>query len=407
VGQRRLTWRNHSHDQSCHPGSIEHPASSNDLVRLVREAEERGTTIRAVGAGHSWSDVALTDGILLETDMLSGVSDADDGTLRAAASTNRSLVRVMGGTRVHELNDRLDERGLALPNMGGYDAQSIAGVVSTSTHGSGIWFGPFPDFVRSLDLVVAGAKRVRLEPTDGITVPDAFAARPENDDIELIRNDELFYAAVCGMGCVGIVESLVLEVRREFWLRERRVLSTWEEAREELEDGVLDTSTHWELFLNPYARKDGRHELLVTTRDEVPKPDDGGSDGAGMRHPLVELEAKFKPFHWFLRRAHPVREHAEAAARRQLHPDLLQGVQHRRGEQAARLLDGAGRGRARRQPPADGRPHPRAGGRERTQPQALPHVTDRAAVRGALARVRLDDARRDDDDDRADPGLGH
>ena len=60
--------------------------------------------------------------------------------------------------------------------MGGYDAQTIAGVVSTSTHGSGLAFGPFPDMVRSLDLVVAGGELVRVEPADGITDPGALPA---------------------------------------------------------------------------------------------------------------------------------------------------------------------------------------------------------------------------------------
>ena len=307
MGQRRLTWRNHSHDQECHPVSIRHPVSTEDVVRFVREAEQQGTGIRAVGAGHAWSDVALTDGILLETDELSGVSDLDAATLRAEPPPNRFWVRVEGGTRIHELNRLLDAKGYGLVNMGGYDAQSIAGVVSSSTHGSGIRFGPFPDAVRSLDLVVAGGKLIRLEPAQGISAPDSFVPRPGSDD-ELVQDDELFHSAVCAMGCMGIVDSLVLEVRPRFWLCEHRVVSTWEEARADLAGGVLDREEHYELFLNPYARKqDGKHELLVTTRTEVPEPEEGGSPGDGLRHPLLELEASFPPFWLFLRLAARVR----------------------------------------------------------------------------------------------------
>ena len=290
-----LTWRNHSRDQECHPSQIEHPSSTEEVVQLVRRAEQQGTSIRAVGAGHAWSDVALTDGILVETDRLSGMSDADDGTLRAPPPEDRPLVRVRGGTRVRELNRLLDAKGLGLTNMGGYDAQSIAGVVSTSTHGSGITFGPFPDAVRSLDLVVAGGELVRVEPEKGITDAEAFGRRV-GDDRTLIQDDELFYGAVCGMGCMGIVDSLVLEVRREFWLRERRVISTWEEVRGELAAGELDKHDHYELFFNPYSRKDGRHELLVTTRTEVPKPE-SVSEGDGERHPLIEMQASI-PLFW-------------------------------------------------------------------------------------------------------------
>jgi hypothetical protein len=292
--RHRLTWRNHSRDQSCHPHGIEHPATTEELVDLVRRAERDRTSVRAVGAGHAWSDVALTDGFLLETDAMSGLLDLDDGTLRPGALEARALVRVRGGTRVRQLNELLDARGLGLRNMGGYDAQSIAGVVSTSTHGSGIRFGPFPDSVRSLDMVVSGGQGVRVEPRDGPTDPDSFEAR-HGGKRRLEQDDETFSAAICGMGCLGIIDSVLLEVRDRFWLREQRVVRTWEEVRGELAD-LLERHDHYELFLNPYARRDGRHELLVTTRDTVPEPT-SGSPGDGERHPLIEIQASL-PLFW-------------------------------------------------------------------------------------------------------------
>jgi hypothetical protein len=292
------TWWNHSHDQSCHPRRIEHPATAERLAELVREAERERTSVRAVGAGHAWSDVALTDGYLVETDELSGLLELDDGTLRPPSEGDPPLVRVRGGTRVRQLNELLQSHGLGLRNMGGYDAQSIAGVVSTSTHGSGITFGPFPDVVRSLDLVVAEGARVRVEPARGPTAPAAFAAR-HGAARTLEQDDDVFAAAICGMGCLGIIESLVLEVRREFWLHERRRVRTWEEVRPELAD-ALARHHHHELFLNPYPRKDGGHELLVTTRDEVDEPSDP-SPGDGMRHPLIEIQSSI-PLVWALLR---------------------------------------------------------------------------------------------------------
>jgi hypothetical protein len=144
------------------------PGTLKELVELVRRAEYEGRTIRAFGAGHSWSDIALTDGFLLDSRELSGVSGVEGEPLTAAAG-ERKLVRVLGGTPIRVLNDELWGMGLGLPNMGGYDAQSIAGVISTSTHGSGLQYGAFPDLVRSLDLVVSGGRAIRLEPGDGPT----------------------------------------------------------------------------------------------------------------------------------------------------------------------------------------------------------------------------------------------
>src|SRR5439155_21675475 len=155
---------------------------------------------------------------------------------------------------------------LALPNMGGYDAQTLGGVVSTSTHGSGLRWGPFPSLVRSLDLVVAGGEIVRVEPADGPTDPDAFA-QVYGDSRALEQDDGTFAAAVCGMGSLGLVHSLVIAVREKFWLNEVRTVSTWEEVRASVtEDGVLGEGDHYELFVNPYAGDGGRHRVLVTRR---------------------------------------------------------------------------------------------------------------------------------------------
>src|SRR5512134_1720471 len=137
---KRRTWRNHTGNQRCRPRDRLAPTSLRELVELVRRAEREGTTVRAVGAGHAWSDVALTDGYLVLPDRLGGLLELDDGTLRPNAGTT-PLVRVLGGTRLRDLNGALDRAGLALPQMGGYDAQTIAGVVSTSTHGSGLRWG--------------------------------------------------------------------------------------------------------------------------------------------------------------------------------------------------------------------------------------------------------------------------
>jgi hypothetical protein len=269
-----------------------HPGSLRELVELVLRAEQEGTTVRAVGAGHSWSDAALTDGYLIEPDRLGGIVplDAVGNTVRADIDSSR-LVRVLGGTHLHQLNGELDARGLALPNMGGYDAQTIAGVVSTSTHGSGLAFGPFPDLVRSLDLVASAGRVVRVEPTGGITNPGAFDVA-YGDACDLVQDDATFDAAACGIGTIGLIHSLVLEVREKFWLNEVRTLSTWEKVRDTLTaDGVLGEGDHYELFVNPYPGDDGKHRLLVTHRQDCPEPRDLPPDKT-RRHPLTELQAK-------------------------------------------------------------------------------------------------------------------
>ena len=267
--------------------------------------------------------------------------------------------------------------------MGGYDGQAIAGVVATSTHGSGLGFGPFPDDVRSIDLVASGGRVARFD-----------------------RGDDGFDAVACGMGCMGIVDSLVLQVRPRFWLRERRVVRTWEEVRPELDDRIA-TEEHFELFLNPY----GGHEVLETTRTEAPEPTravarrrrappahrDPGVDPARLglpapRRAVVPLVP-----------AHAVPAHAAAHGGPELHAGLPPGLQHRRGEPPARAVERARGARRGGRAPARGRPHPRDRRRDRAHAPPVPHVADRPAVRRAVGRLRLDDARPADDDDRAHP----
>jgi L-gulono-1,4-lactone dehydrogenase len=280
------SWHNHTGNQSCKPRKIVRPRSCDELVELVKRAEREGAMVRAVGAGHSWSDAALTDGYLIAPDNMSGVQRVEEAVLKPEAR-GRKLVRVRGGTHIHTLNAALDEIGLALPNMGGYDAQTISGVISTSTHGSGLRWGPFPDLVRSLDLVVAYGDTIRLEPRDGPSDP----AAPREGPWRLEQDDAKFAAAICGVGTLGLIDSVVLEVREKFWLNEVRTLSTWESVRGSLTDrGVLGEGDHYELFVNPYPMADATHRLLVTRRRDCPEPSDQPDDKL-QRHPLTELES--------------------------------------------------------------------------------------------------------------------
>jgi hypothetical protein len=282
-------WRNHTGNQTCDPVGIANPGSLADLVELVRRAEREGWTVRAAGARHSWSDATLTDGIMVEPGGLSGVDPVDPATLRAGVDGTK-LVWVGSGTSLHTLNPALEGMGLALSNMGGYDAQTIAGVIATSTHGSGLAFGAFPDMVRSIELVVSGGRALRLEPADGPTDPQAFAG----DGMELVQDDERFAAAICGLGTIGLLYRVMIEVREKFWLKEVRTLDTWENVKATLSaDGVLGEPGHYELFVNPYPGDDGQHRVLVTMRTDAQEPVDLPQDKLE-RNPLTELEASWK-----------------------------------------------------------------------------------------------------------------
>lgn len=291
----RRGWRNHTGNQGVDPLRILEPTKLGELVEIVREAERDGCTVRAVGSGHSWSDVAVTRGFLILPTGLVKALELEEDLVKPDRRGRERLVRTEAGIRIRELNAHLDSLGLALPNMGGYDGQTIAGVISTSTHGSGLRFGPITDDVRSLDIVAAGGALYRIEPADGITEPAAFANR--RPDWTLLQNDTAFNAARVGMGCLGVIYSVTLAVQEKFYLREVRTMTTWDEVRPQLLEGkLLAENRHCEIYFNPYERE-GAHHCLITTRNEVTR-EQYDRDHHRARHFFAELPSRLKLTPW-------------------------------------------------------------------------------------------------------------
>jgi hypothetical protein len=271
------SWSNCIGNQTCTPASILHPSSCEDLVNAVTQAANAGQTVRAVGSGHSFSDVAITTGVLLDPHGMNQVLTVDVSVLKDPSAAS-GLFSVQSGISIHNLNLALDKAGLALINMGAYDAQTLAGAMSTSTHGTGAELGPFPSAVASLVLVAQDGTLYQLEPSNGITDPAKFAARYPN--IVLKQDDAWFQSNVVAMGCMGLIYSYTLRVMPAYYLLENRVETTWEELKPQLKaepgqlPGCITAHRHYEIDVNPYA-VNGKHSCIVTTRDIVPGPASG------------------------------------------------------------------------------------------------------------------------------------
>ena len=122
------TWRNWAGNQKAHPQSIESPRDVGELAALVAEASSRDQKVKAVGSGHSFTSAAATDGRMIRLENLSGIS---------LVNRANNQVTVGAGTRLSELNTLLHAEGLALANLGDIAYQTVAGAISTSTHGTG------------------------------------------------------------------------------------------------------------------------------------------------------------------------------------------------------------------------------------------------------------------------------
>ncbi len=337
--------------QLFYPTSLNNLADSQSIETILLRALASGSAVKAAGSGHSYSDVATTPDFLINTHGFNRPSTLENpitGQLSAEQlrsplplavkpihwdsydpENHHALIETEAGITIQDLNKTLEQRNLGLMNMGGYDGQTIIGATSTSTHGSGITLPPFPDMVRSLVLATTGrwnGKTVggkestngvyfyRIEPSNGITDPAKY-----NDPlVQLIQDDDCFYATICSMGCFGVIYSVVFEVMQMYWLREERYMSTLDQVMNDLQPNpnnpghvpdVLKDTRNYEVLIHPYPMKDDWTVLdmdlsqppetyykdfpcLVTKRDIVPNP--GGFFGrSGSRNLITQFLGLF------------------------------------------------------------------------------------------------------------------
>jgi len=271
------SWHNFSNTHVVAPAYMAEPKSLGDLVTAVKMAGDSGRRIRMTGSGHSHSDVAVTDDILLTpTGLTSPLALARE---RLKDHNAFGLVRVQSGITIRALNKYLDTQGLALQNMGGYDAQTIVGAAMTGTHGSGLGYGPMAGQIVSMQVVGEGGVVYQVEPKNGITNPVGFPGTQEENGsipVTLIQDDDTFDAMKVSLGSMGIVYAVVVSTDHKFWLDERRTLMKWSEVSKP--GGILDRivqglpiddsahpAEHYELQYNPYA-VNGERSILLTTR---------------------------------------------------------------------------------------------------------------------------------------------
>ena len=270
-GQRRKVWKNYVKDQQADPLLYFRSSGLSELIAIVRDAESKGYNVKATGSGHSSSDVALCDDYMIDTHGLDLELPLSALNLRDELSLSSSLYFTEAGVRIKELNRRLAAKGKALINMGAYDGQTLAGVVSTSTHGSGTRLGAFPAFVRSIILLGEGGRLYQIEPSGERSISKGSVLLAGDHRPELLRDDRLFNAAVVSMGCMGIIYAVVIDVVDSYELKETRQFSVWSKVREQLRTGdVLKDNRHYEVLINPYAYRKKDHKVMVTERNFNP-----------------------------------------------------------------------------------------------------------------------------------------
>ncbi len=244
-------WRNWAGDQVCTPVERRRPSDREELAEVVAAAAAAGRKISVAASGHSFTETAMTDGTMIDAGLLSGVLDADSSS---------GLVKVGGGTVLADLNERLHELGLGMENLGDIDRQTVAGAISTGTHGTGAKLRNISSQVVAMELVLADGS-VRELTAEG--------------DPDLLR------AARVSIGALGAIVSVTLRCLPAFTLH--RVDKP--EPREEVLDNFqerADAHEHFELFTFPYA-----DSALVLERNRTGAPPRPRSRAAAFLNDVV------------------------------------------------------------------------------------------------------------------------
>src|SRR4051794_3789704 len=232
-------WRNWTGDQRCSPAAVERPRTLDGLIRAVRRAVDRDLTVHAAGSGHSFSEAALTDGAMIRIEALNRVLDADPES---------GLVKVQAGISLRDLSAALWRRGLAMENLGDIDRQTLAGAISTATHGTGARFRNLSAQVEALELVLADGSVLEVsERSDG----------------------DAYLAARVGLGILGVIYSVTLRAVPAFTLHRMDSPRPIDETLASI-DELGARNEHFEFFVFPYT--DTALTIERNRTDRPPRP---------------------------------------------------------------------------------------------------------------------------------------
>ena len=244
-GKRVIPWKNWSGGQSCTPSLRVAPSDEAELAEIVSKGV---TPIRAVGAGHSFSGLVPTEGTLLSLDRMSGLVHADEAAGRATFKA---------GTRLGAMGALLAENGLALDNMPDINKQTIAGAISTATHGTGSEIGSLSTFVEGMRLMTASGEAL---------------------DVDAAKNPELFQAARVSLGSLGIVTETTLKARPLYKLKRRTWTAPVEEMLEQAPE-LWSKHRNFEFYYIPYSGMTIGIINDLTDEPETPEPVNEDDDG--------------------------------------------------------------------------------------------------------------------------------
>lgn len=231
-----MTWSNWAKTVHATPSAVVRPHHPDEAAELIARATRDGHRVRPLGSGHSFTGVGAPDGALaLDLSHWTGIVRADQDS---------GLVTVRAGTPLAQLSAELDALGLAMANLGDIDRQTIAGALSTGTHGTGAELGGLATQVEALELVLADGTR-------------RWCSRTENT--------ELFNSARVGLGALGVISTVTLRCVPSFTLAAEEAPDRLDPVLERFDDLARDND-HVEFYWFPHGDR-----TLVKRNNRLPE----------------------------------------------------------------------------------------------------------------------------------------
>ncbi|MET8557016.1 D-arabinono-1,4-lactone oxidase [Streptomyces sp. NPDC004959] len=224
TARRSGTWRNWGGNITASPAREESPASVEELAGVLRRAAGQGLTVKPAGTGHSFTAISATDGVLVRPRLLTGIRHIDREAM---------TITVEAGTPLKRLNAALAREGLSLTNMGDIMEQTVAGAVSTGTHGTGRDSASIAAQLAGFELLTADGTLLHCTPEE---------------------NADVFAAGRIGLGALGVLTALTFRIEPVFLLTAREEPMPLDRVLAEYEQLVTENE-HFEFYWFPHTER--------------------------------------------------------------------------------------------------------------------------------------------------------
>lgn len=215
-------WQNWSGSVHCAPQNIYFPTCEQDIIDAIKQTSAKNQKIRVVGSGHSFTPLIETEENIMSLKQYDGIYSIDEEKKEAT---------VKSGTQLRALGQLLSERKWAMENLGDIDCQTIAGAISTGTHGTGLSLGCISTQVVCFTLITANGEVIKC-------------SEAENSDI--------FKAGQVSLGSLGIISKITLRLIPSYYLKVKKERKSFEKTLEEFEKNINE-NRHFEFFWLPHT----------------------------------------------------------------------------------------------------------------------------------------------------------